>query len=136
MSRPLTRLPHWPLYLDHAVEAARAKPFAWTRDNCATFAADCVAAVTGVRLHGKFAGLMTSPRRAILHAESLVDHVDAILGATTRIEPAHAQRGDVVLVPTSAGPALAVCVGAKAAAKGPEGVTLTPMTEALCAWRI
>jgi hypothetical protein len=126
----------WPTHLNAAVSAARARPFHWRGHNCATFAADCVQAMTGAALHGCFAELMKSGRRAIANAEHLEDHADRILGFERRVPVVLAQRGDVVLVRVEPGPALAVCMGVSAAAVGPSGLAFVPMGAALCAWRI
>ena len=126
----------WPTALNAAVSTARARPFHWRAHNCATFAADCVQAMTGAALHACFAELMKSGRRAIANAERLEEHADAILGFERRIPVALAQRGDVVIVRTALPPALAVCMGVSAAAVGPTGLAFVPMGAATCAWRI
>jgi hypothetical protein len=132
----LERQPGWPLHLEHAIERARGQAFDWTGHNCATFAADCVAAITGVRLHGRFAALMATERRARAFGPALAARVDDVLGAARRVPPRLAQRGDVVLVDVHPGPALAVCVGAKAAAVSPEGLVFVGMEAVRCAWHI
>lgn len=132
----LERQPGWPLHLEHAIESARGQAFDWTSHNCATFAADCVAAITGVRLHGRFAALMATERRARAFGPSLPARVDDVLGAARRVPARLAQRGDVVLVDVNPGPALAVCVGAKAAAVSPDGLVFVGMEVARCAWHI
>jgi hypothetical protein len=132
----LARLPGWPLMLEQAIEGARHRPFDWTAHNCATFAADCLAAITGVRVHPQFAALMRSEQRARAFGPALGHRVDIVLGPHRRIAPALAQRGDVVLVTTPTGSALAVCVGARAAAVAPEGLVFVGMEAARCAWHI
>ncbi len=130
------RVPDWPRQLDAVVNDARVRPFNWRRHNCATFAADCVEAMTGVSLHERFADCLTSVRRAVLNAEFLEEHADSILGVERRIPVRLAQRGDVVIVRVEPAPALAVCLGISAAAVGPTGVSFVRMEAALCAWRI
>jgi hypothetical protein len=130
------RFPAWPTFLDEAVSAARARPFDWRQHNCATFAADCVQAVTGVALHRCFAQWMASTRSARRQADALDLHADSIVGADRRIPVALAQRGDLVIVRTARPPALAICMGVSAAAVGPAGLVFVPMGAATCAWRI
>lgn len=130
------RFPDWPAHLNATIERARRTPFCWTRHNCASFAADCVAAMTGVHLHGQFEHMMTSSRRAVLHSADLDLWVDQVLGAERRVPLPFCGRGDVVLLRTPAGPALGICTGITAAAAGPDGIAFLPMSEALCAWRV
>lgn len=132
----LERQAGWPLQLEYAIERARGQAFDWTAHNCATFAADCVAAITGVRLHGRFAALMTSERRARAFGPAVAARVDDVLGAHRRVPARLAQRGDVVLVDVHPAPALAVCVGLQAAAVSPAGLVFVGMEGARCAWHI
>lgn len=130
------RFPDWPRHLNAVISDARVRPFNWRRHNCATFAADCVEVMTGVSLHERFADMMTSARRAIVHADLLEVHADAILGVERRVPVRLAQRGDVVIVRVAPGLALAVCLGITAAAVGPDGLAFVPMEAAQCAWHI
>lgn len=136
VAAPLARLPGWPLALECAIEQARHRAFDWTTHNCATFAADCLAAITGVRVHGRFAALMASERRARAFGPALAHRVDVVLGADRRIVPALAQRGDVLLLALSGHSALGICAGRSAVAVGPEGLAFVPMEAAQCAWHI
>jgi hypothetical protein len=132
----LGRQPGWPLALEYAIERARHKPFAWTGHNCATFAADCVAAITGVRVHEEFAAFMATERRAKAFGLALAPEVDRVLGADRRIDPKSAQRGDVLLLALSGYSVLGICAGISAAAVGPAGLAFVPMETAQCAWHI
>ena len=132
----LARHPGWPLALEYAIEGARHRPFDWTAHNCATFAADCLAAITGVRVHHQFAALMATERRARAFGPALAHRVDVVLGADRRVAPALAQRGDVLLLALSGYSALGVCSGLSAAAVGPEGLAFVPMEAAQCAGQI
>lgn len=132
----LERQTGWPLHLEYAIERARGQAFDWTSHNCATFAADCVAAITGVRLHGRFAALMASERRARAFGPALAARVDDVLGVARRVPVRLAQRGDVLLVDVHPAPALAVCVGLQAAAVSPAGLVFVGMEVARCAWHI
>ena len=53
----MKRLEDWPERLAAFVEARRAMPFRWGQNDCALFAADAVAAVTGVDLAERWRGL-------------------------------------------------------------------------------
>ena len=134
----LARQPGWPLRLNQAIESARGVPFDWTSHNCAVFAADCLAAITGVHVHARFAALMATERRARAFGPALAPRVDVVLGAERRVPPVEAQRGDVVLlaIPAPADSALGICVGKTAAAVSPAGLVFIPMARARCAWHI
>lgn len=134
----MKRFESWPLALDAAIEAARTRPFHWRTHNCATFAADCVAAITGERLHAQFAALHKTKRAALANA---ADAGTLRLWVSTHLHTgevpgAFAQRGDVVLVAWADRAALGVCVGRQVAALGLQGVEFLPLGAAQCAWRI
>ena len=130
------RFPDWPSHLNAVVNAARARPFAWTGHNCAAFAFDVVEAITGVRCHDRFAGLMRSAASARRAAREMDLHVDAIVGADRRIPPAFAQRGDCVLIDTDTGKVLAIVIDHRIAAQGPAGLVLIDSARILRAWAV
>ena len=128
------RIENWPTRLDAVVTAARAQPFCWKTHNCGTFAADCVEAVTGIRLHEGIAKQFPT-KRAVTAAKGLREAVSKHLD-TAEIAPGFAQRGDVVLVTVCGVQALGVCLGRQAACLGPDGLAHVDMGAALCAWRV
>lgn len=132
----MMRLEQWSTRLAEVIESARERPFDWRAHNCATFAADCVHAMTGQRLHEAFAARMTSARAARRAMRDLESLTDAVLGVDRRVPIAFARRGDVVLVPTPDAAALAICLGTAAAAVGPAGLVFVPRAGALSAWSV
>lgn len=96
----LHRLPDWPTRLDNFLRARATVPFAWGANDCVTFAAHAVLAITGVDpLHdhrGKWAS--GSQARAYLDT-SLADAAARTLAlfAAQQIPIAFARRGDVGL---------------------------------------
>jgi len=129
----------WPQRLALYLQGREKSPFAWGANDCCTFAADAVIAMTGKDAMRALRGRYTSERgaaRLIKQAGGLEPLVSRYLGEPlARI--AMAGRGDVVLMPNpERGPCLAICVGTDAAAAGVEGTILFPMSVALAAWKV
>lgn len=128
----------WPTRLDAAIEAARWRAFDWREHNCATFAADCVRAMTGATLHDHFAGLHRDKRRAaraFADGDGLEAYVAALLGGPG-LPPTLAKRGDVLLMRCEGMALVAICLGTKAACLGPKGIEFVGMEHARCAWPV
>lgn len=128
------RLPNWPALLDAYIERHRGTPFAYGQHDCALFAAGAVQAITGNRPPMPVWHNARQAMRALFAAGSLRDAVDAVLPALPG--PAHAQRGDVMLVPMVHGPCLAVCAGHLWAAPGASGLAFGPVGDAVAAWGV
>jgi hypothetical protein len=128
------RIENWPTRLDAVITAARAQPFDWRDHHCGLFVADCVEALTGVRIH---AGIKKqyATRRAVTAARDMRKAASTHLD-TSEIAPGVAQRGDVVLVSVFGFEAMGVCVGRQVACLGPAGMAFLGMEAAICAWRI
>ena len=138
--RTLTRLPDWPLRLEAFVAARQQQPFAWGAQDCATFAADCVQAITGVDVAPPH---LRQHRHARAALRSMRAHgglraiAQAALG--TPIPPILAGVGDVLLTRPGAQahhPMLAVCNGASAIAPGPFGLVSLSLAQVSHAWRV
>ncbi|MBM7407050.1 MULTISPECIES: DUF6950 family protein [Sphingomonas] len=113
------RKPDWETRLAAYLEPLRARPFAWGEHDCCTFSAGAVAAMTDVDPMPEFRGRYST---AIGSARALRRFGRGTLAATLdakfeAIEPAFAQRGDVVM---SSG-LLGICMGAFLVAVGREG---------------
>lgn len=133
----MKRFDDWPSRLDAAVEEARKRPFAWGVHDCALFAADMVLAVTGRDLASSWRGGYGSARQAL---RALRGH-GGLAGVATKalgdpVSPAQAMRGDVVMTRTHQWPALGICLGAKAAFTGYEGLVFLPMKDCEQAWHV
>jgi hypothetical protein len=130
----------WPERLADAVRAARSRPFVWGRHDCALFAFDCVLAMTGEDHLAAFRGRYRSAKGAVRAlkriggVKTLEELVAGILGAPGQAQTA--QRGDLVLLDTEIGPALGVCLGARCAFAGPDGLAYAPTVAAREAWRV
>lgn len=131
----MTRLPDWPERLAEYLDGRRDVPFAWGKNDCATFAAGAVEAITGEPLDIPHVDSAT----AYAHFERDHGPLDAIVDDTLgkRLpSPAFAQRGDVVLVKLDGRDSLGVCIGAEAAAPAADGMLTVPMSTAAAAWRV
>lgn len=138
----MTRLPDWPERLDRVVEAARHSAFAWGRVDCCLFAADAVAAVSGVDPAAPWRGTYADARTAA----RLLARMGGLSVMATRIArrhgwpvvpPAFLGRGDVVLVRLDDGrAALAVCLGAALVLPAARGLATLARDRALSGWRI
>ena len=145
----MTRLTDWPERLDAAIEVARHRPFAWGRQDCVTFAAACIEAVTGV---DPIAGLprwydrdeaVATIRHASGGRRSLAAAIDRIMTAFgwEGIDPAFLSRGDLCLASGRRGRFATICTGPRLAAPGPSGLAFFPLSLACAsrvraAWRI
>jgi len=132
------RLPDWQLRLEALMCERVQAPFAWGTNDCATFAADCVQAMTGVRLLPELRG-HDSERTAL---RALAEH-GGLQAIATRalgepVAPLMAAVGDIVLVPTQrlGELALAVCNGTVALCPGPDGLAPAAMSQAVAAWKV
>ena len=138
--RTLTRLADWPLRLEAFLAARQQQPFAWGAQDCATFAADAVQAITGVDVAPP---ALRRHRHARAALRSLRAHgglpaiAQAALG--TPIPLVLAGVGDVLLTRPSAQahhPMLAVCNGSSAIAPGPFGLVSIGLAQVSHAWRV
>lgn len=119
------------------VETAQRTPFAWGANDCTTFAAACIDAMTGSDWRARLAAAYTdeASARAYIVAEGGIE-----AGVTRRLgEPVaslQARRGDVCLVETPEGPGLAICVGPVAVVPGATGLVRKPLRDVIKAWRV
>jgi hypothetical protein len=131
------RLEDWPERLAAFVESRRSTPFEWGSNDCVTFAADCVNAITEVdhlgSLRGQW-GTAQEAHKALLPYGGLLKAAESVL-----IEPVPvlmAQRGDVVLFDSSGRDTLGICLGVHVVAPGETGLVFSPVSLASMAWRI
>lgn len=136
------RVPDWPERLDAVVAAARERPFAWGVLDCALFAADGIAAVTGVDPAAEWRGTYADQAgaRRLLHERG---GLSALAGRIARrhgwprVPATRLGRGDVALVRLEDGSAaLAVCLGTGFALPGPCGLASVARDRARLGWRI
>lgn len=137
----MRRLEGWERRLGDVIEAARAKSFGWGAHDCAKFAAECVAAMTGEDLYARFRGLYQNQAEAL---SCLGPYGGSVRGVAQYFfghghsNPGHARRGDLALVPTETGPALGIVslCGRHVCAAGPAGLSFYPLKTALRFWAV
>jgi hypothetical protein len=129
----MRRREDWAERLHDYLDARRDVPFSWSGNDCTTFAAGAIEAMTEEKPPlPAYAGLHDAAR--LLDERALRERVGDVYGP--EIVPAFAQRGDVVLVEIGGRESLAVCIGAEAAGPGPDGMLTVPMSTATAAWRV
>lgn len=133
----LTKLPDWQMRLEAFAAERRAAPFVWGQNDCCTFAADAVAAITGTP---PACGDLRTYRTA-KQAYRTIDRHGGIPGIASRAygQPQAASLacvGDVVLVTVGKRDALAICNGTAALAPSSAGLVAVPMAQARQCWRL
>ncbi len=137
---PHMRLENWPSLL--AAFLADEKPFAWGSRDCCLFAADAVLCVTGIDPAIDFRHRYTTAKGAasVLKQygglEGAVEHITLDHGMM-EVQVSMAQRGDVVLIDSPLGDALAVIdLAGTITGQSTDGLTRYPIRCARRAWRI
>lgn len=133
----MERLPDWPARLVDFIEARRERAFSWGDSDCCLYVCDAVEAITGTDPAARWRGLYSSEKGA----RRLMRDNGGVLGLATLafgppVMPALAGRGDIVLIDTPAGDALALCVGNLIAAQGENGIEFHPLSTSKAAWKI
>lgn len=145
ISAPFRRAPFWEGRLAALVSARALVPFAWGTNDCVTFAADAVQAVTGRDPIADIRGTWSCERTAARAVGSFygaygdMHHVlDAMAQRSwwPRVPVGFARRGDLAIVPHEGRPTVAVVTGQAAMSPGPKGLVAVPMTAATRAWTI
>ena len=132
----MQRFDDWTDRLAAFLESRRAVPFAWGRNDCALFAADAVAAMTGQDPAAALRGYSTAAEaaRRMQAVGGLAALADAALGA--QIDPKLAFRGDIVMLALRDRECLGVVDGARIASPGEAGLLFLPRSAATLAWRV
>ncbi|MGO4815256.1 hypothetical protein AB4156_37720 [Cupriavidus sp. 2MCAB6] len=133
----MQRLEDWPTRLAEFIEARHERVFSWGDSDCSLFVCDAIEAMTGADPGARWRGLYSSEKgaRRVLRDNGGVSGIASlVLGSPVPV--ALAGRGDVVLVDTPHGEALALCLGGLIAAQGQEGIEFHPMTAAKAAWKV
>lgn len=135
---PIRRLPDWPERLAAFIEERRHVPFEWGRNDCATFAADALLAITGVDVLGQLRGQWAAEDRALAVAARLHGMPMAARRLLGRPLPqvALAPRGAVVCARMGALPIMGVLAGARWCAPGADGLQFRPGAEIRLAWGV
>ena len=132
----MARTSNWPSLLHAFIDEKRKVPFEWSKNDCATFAADWVAILTGVDHAANLRGTYSSA----LGAARILDAAGGLEGIVARtgfkeVGPTYAQRGDLVVFDDENGPTLGVCIGKHSAFAHADGVAFRLTLECRRAWR-
>ena len=132
----MNRLPDWQTRFAEFGRARARMSFAWGSNDCCSFAAAAVEAITG---RNPMAGVTpydseAAAARLILRAGGLRDLASEYLGAP--VPPAFAGVGDVVLVVNEGREALGICNGVNVVGPGPAGMDVLGIDAAIAAWKI
>lgn len=121
----MNRLPNWESKLAAWQRVAVGRPFSWGESDCCLTVCDGLLAITGIDPAASFRGNYKTKRGAYSALKRFaggglaetVEKITADLGwpEVTRLT---ARRGDVGLVDTELGEALALCIGPKWAVQG------------------
>lgn len=130
------RVRDWQDRFSAYARARAAVPFSWGTNDCCTFAAGAVEAITG---SNPMAGVAPydsemAAARLILRAGDLRALASQFLGAP--VPPLMAAVGDVVLLMNEGRELLGICNGVNAMGPGPDGFVALEMTAASAAWKI
>lgn len=133
----MRRYPDWPQRLGAAIAERRNKPHAWGDNDCALFAADLVAAMTGQDFGALFRGRYHNEAgaRAILRSHgwsTLADVADHCLPRRL----GRPRRGDLVLCDGKFGPFLGIVWAGGVIGAGPGRPTQWPVEGILAAWSV
>lgn len=136
--QPLRRLHDWPERLAAYLARQLNTRFEWGTHDCVLFAAGAVQAITGAQVLPVQWASRAAAAQALRSRGGLVAAVDGVLPRIA--SPAHAWRGDVVLVTAPMGGAarrwLAVCDSGRWWAPAPAGLSCGPMAQAVQAWGV
>jgi len=132
------RLKGWEQRLHKVTVAALMNPFVRGQNDCCTFAADVILALTGVDHVSEFRGTYSDKRGAYkvlseLDCRDVDDLADRYL---PNIEVSELQRGDIAMFEGEDGKFLAVCTGYTCVAPTRIGLVHSPTQLALKAWRV
>lgn len=137
MNKP-QRHPDWPERLAAFIEARRHVPFAWGSNDCATFAADALVALTGADPMAALRGRWAGQEQALQVLQQLGGLGRAGCRVLGRPLPqlAAAPRGAVVCARMRGLPTMGVHLGVWWCAPGAAGLEFRPAREERLAWGV
>lgn len=135
------RLPDWPERLYAYIESRRRRPFAWGDNDCVTFAAGGVVAITGCRLSQVLPaawGNVHEAARLVRDSGGLEQACSRALGPSIGGRAATlARRGSVVLTVLQGQQTLGLAAGGRFwCGPGSDGLVWRPMDEVNTAWEV
>jgi hypothetical protein len=144
---PLTRTPDWEIRFATFLRERASVPFAWGTNDCCTFSADAVLAMTGTDIADDFRGKYTDEKSAFLLIRSLTSGsttADAVIyaaaqhGLVEHTYPLMAKRGDLVVI-DNAGTLIAGVVhlnGRDVVSVSASGAVRLPITSITRSWSV
>lgn len=131
------RKPGWQGRLVAYLARTAGDPFVIGKNDCALWVAGAVKEMTGTDFARGFRGYTTyAGARKKLKAKGYSDHVTLVADKLPEVPPAEAQVGDVAVIDTPEGPALALVQGELLYVATERGRALVPLTDAKRAFRI
>ena len=111
ISKAPRRFDDWPTRLAEAIDAERSIPFEYGVSDCSMFAANIIRAIRGDDIFGRYRGRYKTKRGAYSitrgNPTNWVDRVGVDFGLI-EIDPAYAQRGDLVAIENNGDPGLGI----------------------------
>lgn len=131
----MTRREDWPERLVAYIDARAAEPFAWSVNDCATFAGDWVLEATGVDPIADFRNPYSevSAGRALRRLGGIAKATSSRLPEKP---PAFAMRGDLGLVEIEGRESLVIVDGDTVVGPGPNGVERLHRSLLVRAWEV
>ncbi len=144
----MNRKENWPEKLADYISVCQEKKFRWGTHDCLRFAAGAIEAMTGVDLFDDyFEKINFKPYRNRAEAYKLLGEtyegelerlceVFAVYNDWPEVEKYYARRGDLAIIPTPEGDALAICIGSQCTAASAKGLAFVSVEQVKRAWRI
>lgn len=129
------RLPDWQKRFAEFGQARASMPFSWGSNDCCTFAAAAVEAMTGINPMADFPAYSSEIGAARAVAKvGLQALATSVLGSP--VAPIMATVGDVVLLINGGREMIGVCNGTTVAVPGEAGMVMLGIDAAIAAWKI
>lgn len=135
----MDRLPDWHSRIFALIADYQSLPFQWGQNDCAIWAGRVIEAVTGEDFYSAFVGKYSTKIggfRVFKKATGHKSHIHYIQANFTAVQPSFAQVGDLGLVATDDGQAVALIAGEFLIAVGEHGLERLPLTDLISAFRI
>lgn len=130
-----TRLPNWDYRLFLFIGERRFAPYAWGTNDCVTFAADAIWAMTGEDPIADIRGQWNDQASALALLDSLGGLKAAVdVRFELRDNINYTMRGDVCASKLQGGWSLGICNGAFMSAPSSEGLLQVPMADVRFSW--
>lgn len=129
MTQELHRVSDWYSRLFNLIIEKEHQPFKFGKNDCTLFGADVVLAITGVDLAASYRGKYRSLKGGmkLLKADGYTSNVDYLEKNFPETSLAFANAGDLCLINTEEGEAIAVLTGTVATGIGPNGLVRFPL---------